>query len=176
MKYKILKLSFVIVFVFNIIDAKSLDFWQKIQKITPLVSTKLDIESIFGKPDKIGNNEFIEYYTIKSGRLFVEYSNGICSQNKQINCLPKNTVESFSFNIKKEIEIETFFRQIKLDLKIFDLSEYSDGDTPDLFYKYQLNNQSFVITAIRYDGKGKKYLRDIEVESWEAVCKLLKNK
>ena len=46
--------------------------------ITPLRSTRADVEKIFGKPDRNSVGTFTAMYQTSSGRVFVLYSTGAC--------------------------------------------------------------------------------------------------
>jgi hypothetical protein len=160
-----------------ICEAGKYDYWDKLQKIEPLISTREDVEKIFGKPTYLPfkHSHIIEDYDIKSGRLTVDYSDGKCSENSK--CPPKDTVLDFSFSpdypSKKTLFIK-FIKIKKIDLLKFIKSEWAEGDTPSRGHNYDLSDKSIRLVTLELDGK--IYLESIEVDSWKTFKELTKKR
>lgn len=81
--------------------------------IEPLSSTRIDVERLFGKPVRSGNEVFYQwiYKTPDGGTLNVRYSEGKCGENtRSILNVPRNTVISFSIS---PVKPQTF-REIRI--------------------------------------------------------------
>ena len=56
--------------------------------ITPLKSTRTEVESLLGKPDKFG------FYQLENERASIQYSTGPCEKRNKCECLvPKDLLQ-----------------------------------------------------------------------------------
>ena len=78
--------------------------------ITPLKSTRADVERLLGKPNGLGRYQF------DNERAYVLYADGFCNRTDVCECLvPSDTV----LGIFVTIEVEMKFSDLKLDLSKF---------------------------------------------------------
>ena len=106
-------------------DAKSPKWFERFIQVVPLVSTRIDVESLFRSPKVAraadgSSNEKIQY-TIKEGRLSVFYSKGDCSLGGTYN-VGKGVVTSITAYLDKPVS----WSVLRLDIKTFDKREVSD--------------------------------------------------
>lgn len=67
--------------------------------ITPIKSTRADVEKILGKPESSSVAKHAAVYRTKDGEVFVLYSSGLCDVDSSHGWnLPELTVISISFN------------------------------------------------------------------------------
>src|SRR5688500_5683266 len=86
------------------------------RSITPLKSTRVDVEKILGKPDPTSQGDFAATYTTRWGRVFVLYSTGACSIKPSNGWnIPEMTVISVSVYPEPEPD----FNESQFTLKDF---------------------------------------------------------
>lgn len=82
------------------------------RKISPMISTRAEVETLLGPAD----GAFAAIYKLKEGSLFIEYSSGPCRPERKGGWnVPENVVVLVSFSPKNEPRIAS----LKLDLKKF---------------------------------------------------------
>jgi len=87
--------------------------------ITPLKSTRTEVESLFGP----GNDRYLANYSLRDGTLSVEYSSGPCrSERKGGWNVPEGTVVSVRFEPKSKKK----FASLKLEFTKFKKVEGGD--------------------------------------------------
>ena len=125
--------------------------------ITPLVTTKAEVEKILGKPNKYNR------YELEEGRVYVRYRERECKGDTNCICLvPLGTVEYISV----ELYYDVFIKDLNLDRRRFreshsphvDVYTYSDSRT-GVVYEVQEGK----VTHIYYYGS-------------EETCNTLKQK
>lgn len=86
--------------------------------ITPLKSTKADVEKILGKPEPWVANQYAAQYKAKDGEVSVLYSTGMCDINPEHGWnIPLLTVISLSYY--PDYPNPYKFSELKLDLSKF---------------------------------------------------------
>jgi len=114
--------------------------------ITPLKSSRADVESLLGKPNELG------FYQIENDRAIIFYSGGQCENPDKCECLvPKDTV----LRINVTLEYGTELLKFNLDNKRYtkDKAPYGPQSTySDLEdgVVYTVNGSDKTVTAIDY--------------------------
>lgn len=87
--------------------------------ITPLKSTRDDVEAILGKPESWSTSRHAGGYTTKDGKVFVLYSTGLCDVNSENGWnIPELTVIKVSFSPNYPNPYK--FSQLKIDRTKFE--------------------------------------------------------
>ncbi|HZI88656.1 MAG TPA: hypothetical protein VFD48_17615 [Pyrinomonadaceae bacterium] len=119
--------------------------------ITPLKSTRTDVESLFGKPNELGR------YEIENDRAYIFFSAGQCAgkyQNlgrEKCECLvPRDTVLRIAVTLENRVKFQGInrrkFTRVALDSSV-PMSTYSDDDDGIV---YTVLDSEETITAIDY--------------------------
>lgn len=87
--------------------------------ITPLKSTREDVEKILGKPEPLSVAKYAAGYKTKEGKVFVLYSTGMCDVNSAHGWnIPELTVISISFD--PDYPNPYIFSDLKIDRSKFE--------------------------------------------------------
>jgi hypothetical protein len=94
-------------------------FGQYWRTITPLKSTRTEVESLFGP----GTDPYLASYSLQNGTLSVEYSSGPCRADRKGGCnVPEGVVVSVRFEPKSKKK----FASLKLQFSKFKRAEGGD--------------------------------------------------
>lgn len=109
------------------IYAQMPDWYIKLKQISPIVSTKADVEKFFGAADRTriidNSTRILSSYNLEDGWLSITYSNGECKADQTAGYnIPKETVETVFFTTKKPIKLSL----LKIKLKGFYSSSEDD--------------------------------------------------
>jgi hypothetical protein len=120
------------------------------RKITPMVSTKEDVEKLFGKPEKektdVKNEAIFDDYELKTGSLRVVYSTGNCkSSTDSLYVAPLGTVIQVMFYPEQELS----FSALKLDLENYQVKEY--GIDACVTFRTYSNDDKGIIYKVEED-------------------------
>jgi hypothetical protein len=101
-----------------------------INEIHLLRDTKADVEKILGKPEELGfrGADFIEYYTIPSGRVAVSFTTSECL-SKDGRKIPEGVVEEIDLQLNQEKEL----LGLKIPLAKFKKSVDEDAPTVETY-------------------------------------------
>lgn len=102
--------------------------------ITPLVSTRNDVETVLGKPELLGRSKYLLLYKTTDGKVFVYYSSGPCALNAKVGWnVPEDTVVRISFD-------PTVFPRVD-DLKI-DRTRFKVHPDPEILNSAYYTNET----------------------------------
>ncbi|MGH9949056.1 MAG: hypothetical protein ACRD6X_17940 [Pyrinomonadaceae bacterium] len=113
----------------------------KYLKVTPGVTTRPDIEKLYGRGDP---SHFFVDYIIPEGVVSVTYSSGGCEQGKKSRGIPKWTVEEISYDNADNI--------VPLKNVIFDLSRFQKRESEHVIGHVTYFNDKAGI-SVSYDEK-----------------------
>lgn len=143
----LLMLSFLILALYSCSNAQD---WRK---ITPMISTRSEVETLLGPAE----GAFATIYKLKEGSLFIEYSSGPCRPERKGGWnVPENVVVSVSFSPKNKLRIARLKLDPKKFRKVIDQHVigiiYYINDEEGITYQVQAGR----VDAIEY-GPAKKY-------------------
>jgi len=105
---------FLILMISGTVFCQSTNVWRG---ITPLKSTREDVERILGKPVPLSIARHAGWYETKDGKVFVLYSTGPCNVNHEHGWnIPELTVISISYYPNTSPRLA----DIKIDVSKFD--------------------------------------------------------
>lgn len=133
MKYSLLFLGILLFLATNNVCANEPNWYLNLKKISPIVSSRTDVEKTFNSPPVIRSftHEGIDYiiYATKDGELNVQYSTGICA-----------ITESGAYEVTKGIVLRAiFFPKISTKLSELDFKRnlyIKSQDPHDLVWHY----------------------------------------
>lgn len=83
--------------------AQEPEWFKNIKNIVVMSSTREDVTKLFGQPEN-SNSQYFKYYDLKEGKLSVEYSRGLCSDEKKEGWnVPEFTVTRIFFDFYKPV-------------------------------------------------------------------------
>ena len=114
--------------IFSLVQVPSSKEWRG---LTPLASTRADVERVLWKADVNHQNQVWIYYLSASVVTFNFSGNPNCSQKRPYPSwnIPSNTVTSFGVGLKQQVPITDFGADLTKLKKV-----KGDFDTPDHFY------------------------------------------
>lgn len=145
---KILSSIIVTIFLASAAASAQSNSWKG---LTPLVSSRTDVEKIFGKPKN--NPGFLyETYDTQNERAFVIYSKDTCSDGWNV---PKETV--LELDISSKDLFEKSFDDLNLDksklFSSFDDAMFGKWTDPEAGLQYNFSRQVENLVSIRYIPK-----------------------
>lgn len=138
--------------------ATDFEWWLKIQKIKPLISTRNEVEAIVGKPEMLVKDSAI--YNISKGRLDITYSNNKCNseENEGWNA-PEGMVIDLFFTLEYEVELSKFVDYTKIDLDKFSIKKGKADTPPSIPYNYDYEDDG--INFLVLERFNKRFLRSV---------------
>lgn len=118
-----MKYLFCIIFVSGALFGQSDNSWRG---ITPLVTTREEVELKIGKPIDWSTEKYSAAYTVEGGRASILYSNGCRVPGSHGWNIPETTVIRISFSPNSAVPLQ----ELKLNLRRFQL--HPDPDSINL--------------------------------------------
>lgn len=143
----LVNLAFFFSFLAAVVQCQS-NVWNG---ITPLKSTRADVEKILGQPDKSNKEKHAASYSTKWGRVFVLYSTGPCSVKPSHGWdVPELTVIRVSVNPQPEPDF---------DESQINLNEFEKRPDPEILSSVSYTNEKdgIVITVNSWDKVVDRY-------------------
>jgi hypothetical protein len=114
--------------------------------ITPLKSSRVEVENLFGKPDELG------FYKIDNERAIVFYSDGLCDDQNKCECaVPKDTVLRVNVTLNNSMKLSAIDlgsgKYTKKKAPYGTQATYSDLESGIV---YTVDESDRTITAIDY--------------------------
>lgn len=134
----------------NISYSKNQEKIEKWLKIKPIISTRKDVEKIFGKADD-ESIDSASYYK-KNITIEVMYSRGNCKQYKHDYDVPTDTVIEIHYFFKKD---NPNLNDLKLNSKDFQLEQEGDVGHISQYHSYKrgiivvFHNTKYKVTSIK---------------------------
>jgi hypothetical protein len=158
MRNRILFLLVIVLFNSKITFGTNIKWWLDIQKMKPLTSTRIEVESIVGQPEMVANDSAI--YGLPDGRLRITYSNGRCAPDENEGWkAPEGTVIDLSFSLEYEIKLSEFVTYAKIDLNEFSIKKGKDDTPPNIPYNYDYETEG--INLLVLERHNNRFLRSL---------------
>jgi hypothetical protein len=126
--------------------------------ITPLKSTRADVERLLGKPVP-GGLDFLAVYKLETGEVHVQYATGrLCRELDKCKCrVPDDTV----IEVSVESKVKAKFSTLKIDKTVFDRFPLVENTSIMIYYNseaglaYSVSEKGDQILSVQY-GPSKK--------------------
>lgn len=140
--------------------------------ITPLKSTRSDVEKILGKPMPTSASQHAASYKTKEGRVFILYSTGLCDVNREHGWnVPELTVIGMSFY--PDYPNPHKFSDLKIDQSKFERRP-DPGALRSVFYTNEIDGVVLTVDTSNDSISRFSYIPESKYD--HLMCKNLKQK